>query len=95
MTNRWFLLNFDTLGGLAVLTTTLLALSGYGSAGTAGLCITSAMTFTMSAYWARRFWTARELDLKYVVANFFGCSWAHVVSFFTPSSSIERVVEYL
>lgn len=66
MTNRWLLLNFDTLGGLAVLITTLFALSGYVSAGTAGLCITSAMSFTMSVYWACRFWTALELDLKYV-----------------------------
>lgn len=66
MTNRWLLLNFDALGGLAVLATTLLALSGYVSAGTAGLCITSAMTFTTSVYWACRFWTALELDLKYV-----------------------------
>ncbi|KAG1837297.1 hypothetical protein F4604DRAFT_1843943 [Suillus subluteus] len=66
MTNRWLLLNFDGLGGLAVLTTTLLALSGYVSAGTAGLCITSAMTFTSSVYWACRFWTALELDLNSV-----------------------------
>jgi ABC-type multidrug transport system fused ATPase/permease subunit len=66
MTNRWLLLNFDALGGLAVLTTTLLALSGYVSAGTAGLCITSAMTFTTSVYWACRFWTALELDLNSV-----------------------------
>ncbi len=28
MTNRWLLLNFDTLDGLSVLVTTLLALSG-------------------------------------------------------------------
>ncbi|KAG2143718.1 hypothetical protein DEU56DRAFT_792331 [Suillus clintonianus] len=66
MTNRWLLLNFDALGGLAVLTTTLLALSGYVKAGTAGLCITSAMTFTSSVYWACRFWTALELDLNSV-----------------------------
>ncbi|KAJ8589109.1 P-loop containing nucleoside triphosphate hydrolase protein [Rhizopogon salebrosus TDB-379] len=66
MTNRWLLLNFDTLGGLAVLTTTLLALSGLVKAGIAGLCITSAMTFTMSVYWACRFWTALELDLNSV-----------------------------
>ncbi|KAF8439690.1 multidrug resistance-associated ABC transporter [Boletus edulis BED1] len=66
MTNRWLLLNFDTLGGLAVFTTTLFALSGYVSAGTAGVCITSAMTFTMSVYWACRFWTALELDLNSV-----------------------------
>ncbi|KAG0701637.1 hypothetical protein DFH29DRAFT_925615 [Suillus ampliporus] len=66
MTNRWLLLNFDALGGLAVLTTTLLALSGFVEAGTAGLCITSAMTFTMSVYWACRFWTALELDLNSV-----------------------------
>ncbi|KAF9219839.1 P-loop containing nucleoside triphosphate hydrolase protein [Gyrodon lividus] len=66
MTNRWLLLNFDALGGLAVLTTTLFALSGYVQAGTAGLCITSAMTFTSSVYWACRFWTALELDLNSV-----------------------------
>ncbi|EGN91771.1 hypothetical protein SERLA73DRAFT_157398 [Serpula lacrymans var. lacrymans S7.3] len=66
MTNRWLLLNFDTLGALAVLTTTLFALSGYVRAGTAGLCITSAMTFTNSVYWACRFWTALELDLNSV-----------------------------
>lgn len=66
MTNRWLLLQFDSLGALAVLTTTLFALSGYVDAGLAGVCITSAMAFTMSVYWACRFWTALELDLKYV-----------------------------
>ncbi|KAG1817598.1 uncharacterized protein BJ212DRAFT_1299137 [Suillus subaureus] len=64
--DEWLLLNFDGLGGLAVLTTTLLALSGYISVGTAGLCITSAMTFTTSAYWACWFWTTLELDLNSV-----------------------------
>ncbi|KAH9035079.1 hypothetical protein EDB84DRAFT_1561273 [Lactarius hengduanensis] len=66
MTNRWLLLNFDALGGLSVLVTTLLALSGFVSAGTAGLCITSAMAFTDSIYWACRFWTGLELDLNSV-----------------------------
>lgn len=66
MTNRWLLLNFDCLGAVAVLITTLFALSGFVSAGTAGMCITSAMAFTTSIYWACRFWTALELDLKYV-----------------------------
>lgn len=66
MTNRWLLLQFDSLGALAVLTTTLFALSGYVDAGLAGVCITSAMAFTNSVYWACRFWTALELDLKYV-----------------------------
>jgi hypothetical protein len=64
MTNRWLLLNFDTLGALAVLVTTLFALSGMVSAGTAGICITSAMAFMNSIYWACRFWTGLELDLK-------------------------------
>lgn len=64
MTNRWLLLNFDTLGALAVLVTTLFALSGMVTAGTAGICITSAMAFTNSIYWACRFWTGLELDLK-------------------------------
>ncbi|KAH7922269.1 P-loop containing nucleoside triphosphate hydrolase protein [Leucogyrophana mollusca] len=66
MTNRWLLVNFDALGALAVLITTLFALSGLVGAGTAGLCITSAMSFTMSVYWACRFWTALELDLNSV-----------------------------
>jgi hypothetical protein len=64
MTNRWLLLNFDTLGALSVLVTTLFALSGLVTAGTAGICITSAMAFTSSIYWACRFWTGLELDLK-------------------------------
>lgn len=67
MTNRWLLLYFDTLGATGVLVTTLFALSGYVKAGTAGVCITSAMAFTTSVYWACRFWTALELDLKYVL----------------------------
>ncbi|KAI0041568.1 hypothetical protein FA95DRAFT_1565261 [Auriscalpium vulgare] len=66
MTNRWLLLNFDTLGAAAVFVTTLFALSGYVSAGLAGLCITSAMAFTSSIYWACRFWTGLELDLNSV-----------------------------
>ncbi|KAF8273971.1 multidrug resistance-associated ABC transporter [Lactarius quietus] len=66
MINRWLLLNFDALGGLSVLVTTLFALSGLVSAGTAGLCITSAMAFTNSIYWACRFWTGLELDLNSV-----------------------------
>jgi len=66
MTNRWLLLNFDTLGALAVLVTTLFALSGMVTAGTAGICITSAMAFTNSIYWACRFWTGLELDLNSV-----------------------------
>lgn len=64
MTNRWLLLNFDALGATAVLITTLFALSGFVNVGVAGLCITSAMTFTGSIYWACRMWTALELDLK-------------------------------
>ncbi|CAL1697425.1 unnamed protein product [Somion occarium] len=66
MTNRWLLLNFDALGALTVLVTTLFALSGYVDAGLAGVCMTSAMAFTNSVYWACRFWTALELDLNSV-----------------------------
>ncbi|TDL15864.1 hypothetical protein BD410DRAFT_816853 [Rickenella mellea] len=40
MTNRWLLINFDCIGGLAVLLTTLFVLGGYVRAGVAGLCIT-------------------------------------------------------
>jgi hypothetical protein len=49
MTNRWLLLNFDALGALSVLVTTLFSISTLSKgAGLAGLCITSAMTFTSS-----------------------------------------------
>ena len=64
MTNTWLSLNFDALGALTVLVTTLFALSGLVSAGIAGLCITSAMAFTGSVSWACRCWTSLELDLK-------------------------------
>ena len=64
MMNRWLLLRFDFMGGLAVLTSTLFALSGLVGAGWAGICITSAMAFTSNVYWACRFWTQLELDLK-------------------------------
>ncbi|KAF8812935.1 multidrug resistance-associated ABC transporter [Phlegmacium glaucopus] len=67
MTNRWLLLNFDALGALSVLVTTLFSISTLtDAAGLAGLCITSAMAFTNSVYWACRFWTALELDLNSV-----------------------------
>ncbi|KAI0339052.1 multidrug resistance-associated ABC transporter [Trametopsis cervina] len=66
MTNRWLLLHFDALGAIGVGITTLFALSGYVRAGLAGVCITSAMSFTESVYWACRFWTALELDLNSV-----------------------------
>ncbi|KAI0827335.1 multidrug resistance-associated ABC transporter [Trametes gibbosa] len=66
MTNRWLLLTFDGLGAIGVLATSLFALSGYVDAGLAGVCITSAMSFTNSVYWACRSWTALELDLNSV-----------------------------
>ncbi|KAI0634339.1 multidrug resistance-associated ABC transporter [Trametes polyzona] len=66
MTNIWLQLTFDTLGALAILATTLFALSGYVDAGLAGVCITSAMAFTTNLYWACRFWTDLELDLNSV-----------------------------
>ncbi|TFK50640.1 multidrug resistance-associated ABC transporter [Heliocybe sulcata] len=66
MTNRWLMLNFEILGAVAVLVTTLFSLSGFVSPGIAGLCITSAMSFTFNSYWACRYWTALELDLNSV-----------------------------
>jgi len=59
-------LHFDALGGMGVLAATLFCLSGYVSAGTAGVCITSAMSFCTSVYWACRHWTGLELDLNSV-----------------------------
>lgn len=70
MTNRWLLLHFDALGAGAVLVTTLLALNGLVGGGMAGFVITSSMTFTSNIYWACRFWTQLELDLKYVLFCF-------------------------
>ncbi|KAF9533294.1 hypothetical protein CPB83DRAFT_880389 [Crepidotus variabilis] len=67
MTNRWLLLNFDVLGAISVLITTLFSISMLtNNAGLAGLCITSAMAFTLSVYWACRHWTTLELDLNAV-----------------------------
>ncbi|KAI0030294.1 multidrug resistance-associated ABC transporter [Vararia minispora EC-137] len=66
MLNRWLFFNYEVLGAAAVLITTLFALSGFASAGTAGICITSAMAFTMSIYWTCRSWTELELDLNAV-----------------------------
>uniref|UniRef100_A0A0W0EW54 Putative multidrug resistance-associated ABC transporter n=1 Tax=Moniliophthora roreri TaxID=221103 RepID=A0A0W0EW54_MONRR len=67
MTNRWLLLNFDVLGSLAVFITSLFSISTIrDGAGLAGLCISSALSFTGSVYWACRFWTALELDLNSV-----------------------------
>ncbi|KAI6146199.1 P-loop containing nucleoside triphosphate hydrolase protein [Pisolithus tinctorius] len=66
MTSRWLLFNYDVLGAFAVLATTLFALSGYVGAGTAGLSITSAMTFTFSVYLVCRFWASLELELNAV-----------------------------
>ncbi|KAJ4488293.1 ABC transporter type 1, transmembrane domain-containing protein [Lentinula aciculospora] len=62
MTNRWLLLCFD-----AVLITALFSISRPdASSGLAGICITSALSFTMSVYWSCRFWTTLELDLNSV-----------------------------
>ncbi|KAF5391763.1 hypothetical protein D9757_001642 [Collybiopsis confluens] len=67
MTNRWLLLSFDLLGSLAVLITSLFSISrAEANPGLAGICITSALSFTMAVYWACRFWTTLELDLNAV-----------------------------
>ncbi|KAK1225752.1 hypothetical protein PQX77_011295 [Marasmius sp. AFHP31] len=68
MTNRWLLLNFDSIGCFAVFITAMFSISreGEGVAGIAGICISSALSFTGSVYWACRFWTNLELDLNSV-----------------------------
>ncbi|KAG6905178.1 hypothetical protein DXG01_004393 [Tephrocybe rancida] len=49
MTNHWLLLNFDALGVLAVLITTLFSIAtSANGAGLAGICITNALAFTTS-----------------------------------------------
>ncbi|KAM5535675.1 hypothetical protein V8D89_010662 [Ganoderma adspersum] len=64
--NRWLLLNFQMISAIAILATTLFALSGYVDAGLAGICITSALSFTNSVYWVCRDWATLELDFNSV-----------------------------
>ncbi|PVF92969.1 hypothetical protein CPB86DRAFT_743436 [Serendipita vermifera] len=66
MLNRWLLLNFDALGALSILITTLLVLGGFIPDWLAGLTITSSMNFTSSVYWTCRMFTQLELDLNSV-----------------------------
>ncbi|KAJ7468712.1 hypothetical protein FB451DRAFT_1560403 [Mycena latifolia] len=67
MTSRWLLVNFDFLGSISVLTTSLFAITFlHDDAGLAGLAITSALNFSDSVYWACRFWTELELNLNSV-----------------------------
>lgn len=49
MTNRWLCLNYDVLGAFAILITTLFAIKQLSDAGLAGICITSAMSYTNSS----------------------------------------------
>ncbi|KAL1696726.1 hypothetical protein GGG16DRAFT_43160 [Schizophyllum commune] len=65
LTNRWLQWCISTLGGLAVLITMIFSISSL-NAGIAGLCITSALSFTDALYWACRNWTSLELDLNSV-----------------------------
>lgn len=62
--NRWLQLRLRVIGAIGVLATTLFALSGYVDAGLAGICITSALSFTGSVYWLCRDWASLELELK-------------------------------
>ncbi|KAJ7764232.1 hypothetical protein B0H16DRAFT_1526418 [Mycena metata] len=67
MTNRWLLLNFDCLGGVAVFITALFSITFLDNdAGMAGLAMTSALNFTNAVYWACRNWTGLEVDLNSV-----------------------------
>ncbi|KAF7307832.1 ABC bile acid [Mycena kentingensis (nom. inval.)] len=67
MTNQWLLLNYDFLGSLAVLLTTLFSVAYLrDDAGLAGLAITSALNFTTNVYWTCYYWTELELDLNSV-----------------------------
>ena len=49
------------------------------------------MAFTSLIYWACRFWTVLELDLKY---NFLLLRWSYCWNY-PPESSVEWIVEYL
>ncbi|KAJ7499148.1 hypothetical protein FB451DRAFT_27658 [Mycena latifolia] len=64
--NRWLLLYFDYLGATSVFLTSLLAVSSFVPAGLAGICITSAMSFSRTSYFACRFYTDLQVDLNAV-----------------------------
>ncbi|KAF7346860.1 hypothetical protein MSAN_01825400 [Mycena sanguinolenta] len=65
--NRWLVLNFDFLGSLIVLVTSLFSIYFLAdSAGLAGLAITSALSFTISVFWACRLSISLEMDLNAV-----------------------------
>ncbi|KDN42598.1 hypothetical protein K437DRAFT_158415 [Tilletiaria anomala UBC 951] len=66
MCNRWLLLRLDCLGGLNVLFSTLLSLSGAISPGVAAIAITQSNSFSMSMYWLSRQWSTLEQDLNSV-----------------------------
>ncbi|KAJ7869653.1 multidrug resistance-associated ABC transporter [Mycena leptocephala] len=66
LTNRWLLLNFDYLGASAVFITSLLGISSFVPAGLAGICITSAMSFSRTSFLACRFYTSLQVDLNAV-----------------------------
>ncbi|GJJ07979.1 hypothetical protein Clacol_002186 [Clathrus columnatus] len=60
------LLRFDVLGAVSVFATTIIAISGYISAGYAALSIVSAMTFSINIFWTCRSFTDLELNLNSV-----------------------------
>ena len=62
--NRWLQLQSSVVNAIMVLLTTLFTLSGYVSAGLAGILITSAQVFTENVYWVCRNWANLELDFK-------------------------------
>lgn len=86
LTNRWVLLNFDALGAVIILLTTLFALAGYVDAGIAGLCIASALASTSMLYFICLHYTQLELELKCVITHEF--SYLFNIDFLTivPSS---------
>ncbi|GAA5886210.1 hypothetical protein JCM16303_004461 [Sporobolomyces ruberrimus] len=66
LSNRYLLFRFDSLGALAVVITTYLALTAGASPGLAALAITSAQALVQSVYWLCRFWSQLEVDLNAV-----------------------------
>ena len=83
MMNRWCLFVFDTIGAVTILVVMVIVIAFAGasvpnaafgtrsgiSSGFEGLVIVTAMGFTNSVYWACRFLTQLELDLKFVVPH--------------------------
>lgn len=83
MLNRWLLLRFDVLGGLAVFITSCLALAKGLNGGMGGVAILSAQSYVQAIYWTCRYVASsrhvkpllRSLSVRHFFLEDTGLSW--------------------